>query len=72
MSRTCQRTSNEKVKGNSSKFFSISCSNWQIGVVPGVGMAQGLIDNYLENSFVSITGIDTVDSKFINIFSETI
>ena len=40
-----------------------SFSDWEIGVVPGVGMAQGLMDNYLNNSFVSITGISAVDSK---------
>lgn len=37
-----------------------------IGVVPGVGMAQGFVDNYLENSFMPITGISSVDSKYMS------
>ena len=38
-------------------------SNWEIGVEPGVGMAQGLLDNYPENNFVTIDTVDTIDGK---------
>ena len=34
-----------------------------MGVEPGVGMAQGLLDNYPENNFVTINTADTVSSK---------
>ena len=38
-------------------------SNWEIGVEPGVGMAQGLLDNYPENNFVTVDTVDTIDGK---------
>ncbi len=51
-------------------YFSIKfvCSDWEVGVVPGLGMTQGLTDNYPSNSFVAMSGVSTVDSEYIPVF----